>query len=344
PLPEKALNDEAEVKAEEATVIEAKDQRPAVTVSEPQTEPRAHEVTEARDETVRDEAVRDEASAISEVESQQTNDRQAVPAEAEPEAPGTVETTHKHLATSGTLEVAALVAEAYFYRTWARGVEDREARKRRRKAAELLDRAEQLLPQDPQILAERIALSMDEGDKSATYGTLTAQLGSRSSAVSLLVLKARLDREQAQKESRRLSEAALDELCESPQRLRNLNSTLTPLFYFERGLAALSLLDGSVRREIIAEAFSKFRRALAQRASSEKQETPGRRRAIEVSNFHTWLQRQVNTRVFAGLAKSEEIEVRADDVLILEDTWKRRPVTFEEVEDVLSDRFTFRTI
>lgn len=242
-----------------------------------------------------------------------------------------------------TISVAALVAEAYFYRTWARDAKNGDAPRRRRKAADLIDKAEGLAPQDAQVLAERISLSMTVENDAVIYGNLTAQLGSHSAAVPLLVLKARIDREKARRESRPLNNATLAELCTTPHRLRELNPILTPLFHFQKGLAALALLDGTVRIETAATAFSRFRRILSRRADEERKDREASRSRLAL-NFHEWLQEHVNRRVFAGFSETESLDIRSADISALEATWEQHPPAMEEVEDIFADRLAFAVI
>lgn len=246
--------------------------------------------------------------------------------------------------SSDLLIVAALVSEAFFYRTWAKDAEHQTAVARRQKTAELLARAEQLSPQDAQVLAEKIALSVDEGNESDAYQSLTAQLSSHPSATQLLVLKARLDRERARKENRPLKDSTFAELCDAPRRLGDLDPVLKPLSHFQKGLAALSLLDGATRLEIAADAFTSFRGILARWAAEERtgREKERDQRSKDTPRFHEWFHAQVNDRLFTGL--SAQPDIQPDDIPVLESTWEQSHSPIQEVEDVFVDRFAFGII
>jgi tetratricopeptide (TPR) repeat protein len=245
---------------------------------------------------------------------------------------------------SDSLEVAALVAEAYFYRTWAKGLDDDHATARRQMAAGCIAQAEQLAPQDPQVLAEAAALTVDRGNEAVAFQDLTIQLSSHAAAIPLLMLKARLDRERARRESRPLSDSALAELCAIPKRLLDLNPSFDALFNFQKGLASLALVDGTVRRETAARSFSSFRRTLAHRASEEKKEREHARdlRLQGVPRFHEWLQQQTNRRLFSALSEPEHVHV--DDIPFVERALAEHQGVVTEVEDVFADRIVFRAI
>ena len=245
-------------------------------------------------------------------------------------------------APSDAVAIAAIVAEAYFHRMWAKSANTKTAGACRQKAAELLAYAEQLSPQDPQVLAERVALSVDGGDEAIAYESLTAKLGNHPAEALLLVLKARLDREKARKENRPLSDSTLTDLCVIPQRLRDLNPALTPLFHFQKGLAALALLDGAARVETAADAFFRFRRILAYRATEERNEREQSHDGA-APRFHEWLQTQVNNRVFVGSREPDKLELPSIDIPLLDATWEQRRTAIEEVEDVFADHVAFGT-
>ena len=244
------------------------------------------------------------------------------------------------------LQIPALVAEAYFYRMWALVSEDEPALEQRKRAAELLSQAGQIVPQDSQVLAEQAALLVDEGNEPDAYQTIMNRLGSHLSAVPLLVLKSRIDRARARRESRRLDKKTLDDLYSIPQHLRDLDSNLAPLSHFQKGLAVLSLFDGEMRKVAAADEFSRFRRTLEHRAAAETEERETYRNpnAREMPGFYEWLKTQVNGRIFAGLARPDESNVGLDDIIILEEAWENHPRTFEEVEDLLTDRAAYRNI
>lgn len=241
------------------------------------------------------------------------------------------------------ITLAALVAEAYFFRTWARGAPRGVAMLRRQKARELLNQATRLAPQDAQVLAEKIALSMDNGDTEAAYKNLTAQLDSHPAAAPLLVLKARFDRERARSEERRLDKSTLGELCIYPERLRGRNLALTPLFHLQKGLAALALTDGDVRAMEAARAFTKFRRLLGRNAADERIERASSHSRSSL-DFHEWLQIQVDNRIFAGLGKPDETDLQPGDIALLESNLARHTSHVEEIEDAFTDRLAFAAI
>jgi len=245
---------------------------------------------------------------------------------------------------SDSFEVAALVAEAYFYRTWAKSAGDEHAMVHRQKAEECIARAEQLAPQDPQVLSEKAALTVDQGNEAVAFRDLTIQLGSHAGAIPLLVLKARLDRERARRESLPLSDSALTELCAMPKRLLELNPSFDALFNFQKGLASLALLDGAARSETAARSFSSFRRTLAHRASEEKREREHARdlRLQGVPRFHEWLQQQTNRRLFFAVSEPEYVHV--DEIPLVERAFAEHQGVVTEVEDVFADRIVFRAI
>jgi tetratricopeptide (TPR) repeat protein len=285
-----------------------------------------------------------EKPAVSQEKPVVTQEKQKATEEKKPQV--TIEPKKYIVPSYDVLAVAALVAEAYFYRIWAQNQDERVARVRGRKAANLIAKAEKLSPNDDGVLAEKTALSIAEGDTTDGYKNLVVELRSHPAAGPLLLLKARLDREQARKELRPLNDSTLAELCTFPQRLRNLDPVMIPLFHYQRGLAALALSDGDVRKEKAAQAFSRFRRTLAHRAEAEHKDREAARNKhlAMVPRFHEWLQEQVNTRVFAELPESEEFNVAPSDIPSLEEMWKERRFVLENVEDVFVDRLAFRTI
>lgn len=242
------------------------------------------------------------------------------------------------------LEIAAIVAEASFYRGLAKRTEGNEGSQFRQRATTLLQHAQKLSPADDQVLAERAALIADEGDTKRAFEELNSQIGSHSASIPLLILRARLDRYIAKQENRPLNEATLSDLCAFPQRLKELDSTLAPLFHFQKGLATLALHDGVVRMRIAAEAFSGFRRQIARRAMAERTDSAKARHQQETGPyFHEWLQEQVSARVFIG-ADSDDTEISPDEIPEIEVNWRDHSSHFEEIEDVFSDRLMFGAI
>ncbi len=258
-----------------------------------------------------------------------------------PASPLQVASPAKPLPASDSLEVSALIAEAHFYRSWAARCPENTALAHRQKAAALLAKADALSPQDAQIAAEKAALEWSQGNHEQATQTLFTQLGNHPAAAPLLVLKARLDREAARKEQRRLSEAALADLLQAPNRLRDLDPALMPAFHLEKGLAALALLDGAVRLETAANAFSSFRHTVAHRAAEEKVDREASRdqRARAAPRFHEWLQSTTNRRFFGTFPDPET--VRADDVPGIERSLANHPSAFDEIEDTIVDRIAF---
>ena len=199
------------------------------------------------------------------------SERPNLPSAASPgEAQNEALPVSKPFAGADPIEVAALVAEAQFYRAWAGKGTVETAMERRRTAADLIAKAERLSPQDTQVLAEKLALM--GGSAADTMGNLTIQLEHHPGAAPLLVLKARLDRDAARKTNRALDDTALVELSRAPDQLRHLDPAFIPMFHFQKGLAVLALVDGAKRSDIAAEAFSGFRRTLSRRAEGEKME------------------------------------------------------------------------
>ena len=274
--------------------------------------------------------------------------------ETKPEAPATVETKPQAptipeikpepFVLSESLAVAGLVAESYFYRTWAIDAEAPVAEARRKRAAKILARAEKIAPYDSAVITQKTALSFAEGDKASGYQRLVTEINSHPAAAGLLVLKARLDRERAREEKRHLNPATLSELCTFPHLLRELDSALVPLFHYQRGLAALALLDGDERKKTAADAFSRFRETLAHRANAELKD---RQKAYDEQartspRFHEWVQDLVNRRVFAQVVNSDGLEVHLNDIPPIEAIWEQHRPVIESVEDVFADRRTFR--
>ncbi len=239
------------------------------------------------------------------------------------------------------LEVAALVAEAQFFRNWARRISPEQAPSLRQRAGELLARGEDLLPQDPQVAAAKAALECDDGTPDQAAQTLFTQLGKYPAAAPLLVLKARLDRETARRDHRHLSEAGLADLLQAPTRLRDTDPLLMPVFHLQKGLAALALLDGAARLDTAAGSLTNFRRTVARRAVGERADRESSRdaRAKDTPGFHEWLQRTTNQRLFGGVADPEA--VRAEDVPCIEHLLTERPFAFDEVEDTIVDRLAY---
>ena len=250
----------------------------------------------------------------------------------------------QHFTPTDTVEIAALVAEAHFYRTWAREADDEIANARRCKATMMLDRAEDIFPEDPLVLAERAALKVDEGEEPFAYESLAIQLGSHPAAVPLLVIKARLERERARSEKRPLNETTFAELCSIPQYLSGINPSLTPLFHFQKGLASLALLNGVVRINTAARSFTGFRRTVARRAIEERKEREIARdpRTHSVPRFYEWLQAQTNRHIFATLTEPEE--VHAIDIPAIECAMATHRSEVLAIEDVLVDRLVFAIV
>lgn len=253
----------------------------------------------------------------------------------------------QYLTLSDSVKVSALTAEAYFYRTWARETSNADLNAYRRlKATTLISMADQLAPQDPQVIAEMLALSMDQEEDSVVRETLKVKLTSHSAAAPLLVLKARLDRATARKEKHLWNDSALTDLCAAPHRLRNLNSALTPLFHFQKGLAALSLRDGAVRIRTAADAFTTFRQTLARRAAEERDDLKGSHDQTtgQFYGFHDWLRVQVGNKVFKGAEQVEQVTVGETEIRDLESNWEERKFVLEEVENVFVDRLMLATL
>src|ERR1043166_3073962 len=253
----------------------------------------------------------------------------------------------QYLTLSDSVKVSALTAEAYFYRTWARETSNADLNAYRRlKATTLISMADQLAPQDPQVIAEMLALSMDQEEDSVVREPLKVKLTSHSAAAPLLVLKARLDRATARKEKHLWNDSALTDLCAAPHRLRNLNSALTPLFHFQKGLAALSLRDGAVRIRTAADAFTTFRQTLARRAAEERDDLKGSHDQTtgQFYGFHDWLRVQVGNKVFKGAEQVEQVTVGETEIRDLESNWEERKFVLEEVENVFVDRLMLATL
>jgi tetratricopeptide (TPR) repeat protein len=240
-----------------------------------------------------------------------------------------------------TLEIAALLAEASFYRSWAARSLPHAAIPLRQKAKKLIARAESLSPHDAQSAAERVALEWSRTGNDTVAATLMIELSKHGASKPLLILKARLDRNNAHKTKRCLSEKALAELLQAPSRLRDLDPALIPVFHLQKGLAVLALLDGAIRVQQAADAFTSFRRTISRRASEERadREATRDRRTNQAPRFHEWLHRTTNERLFADLAVPEV--VRVEDMPALERQLATNPYSFEEVEDVMVDRIAF---
>jgi tetratricopeptide (TPR) repeat protein len=239
------------------------------------------------------------------------------------------------------LNVAASVAESYFYRTWAMNAEGDSAETLRQKARDALAPAERMAPEDASVLAEQTALAADQGNESLAYQSLSAKLSSHPAAVPLLILQARMDRERARKERRPLSESALADLTEAPQRLRNLDPLVEPLFHLQRGAAALALLDGSARVYTAADELSRFRRMVAARAGAERtdRDNPRERRSSAVAPFYEWVQTRANNRLFAPIA--DTLEIGAEHIPIIEESFAENRFELNQIEDLFADRLTF---
>jgi hypothetical protein len=208
----------------------------------------------------------------------------------------------------------------------------------------LLAKADALSPQDAQVVAEKVALEWSKGNREQAAQSLLTQLGNHPAAAPLLVLKARLDREAARKEQRPVSAAALADLLQAPKRLRDIAPALTPVFHLQKGLAALALLDGAVRIDTAASAFTYFRRTIAHWAAEEKvdREASRDRREKEMPRFHEWLRSTTNQRIFCTVPDPET--VRADDVHVIEELLANHPFAFDEIEDTIVDRITFARV
>jgi tetratricopeptide (TPR) repeat protein len=288
-----------------------------------------------------------EESDVSDIQTGQSDAERsvAVPQMAMPAVPTPMaEANFAEEQDAASLEVAALVAEAYFYRSWAmRGPMD-AAPARQEKAAALLARAEDLAPLDAQVAAGKAALQWCRGDREQARLSVLTRLDRQKGAAPLLVLKARLDRETARSEQRRLSEQALAGLLEAPGRLRDLDLALMPVFHLEKGLAALALLDGAVRTEGAANAFTAFRHTVSRRAAAESADRQASRDARERNRprFHEWLQGTPNSRLFPGVPDPET--VLPEDVAVVERILSERPFAFDELEDTIVDRLAFATL
>jgi tetratricopeptide (TPR) repeat protein len=239
------------------------------------------------------------------------------------------------------LEVAALIAEAHFYRSWAARSPAECAPAHREKAAALLAEAEKLLPQDAQILAEKLALDWSQGANDQPAKALMTQLANHPGAAPLLVLKARLDRETARRAQRKLDAATLAELLDAPNRLRHLDLALMPVFHLEKGHAALALLDGAFRIKTATEAFTNFRHTVARRANEERADRQASHdtRTQNLPRFHEWLQTTANNRLFPSITDPER--VRVEDLPAVERVMSERPWIFDEIEDSIVDRLAF---
>jgi hypothetical protein len=265
--------------------------------------------------------------------------------DAQPEANGGGNIRSHNLTSSRQLQVAALVAEAYFYRVWAKNSDQSAATRRLQKATELLSSALQLDPGNHRVLAEQAAVAADMGNKALALEQLTELLDTHSASIPLMVLKARLQREQASSESRRLTEASLAQLYEVPRQMRNLEKKeLTPLFHFQSGLASLALTDGTVRQEMAAKAFSSFRRTLEYSANVESEQ---RRHMLPLSSrkvlrFHEWLKTLTDNHFFADLTESTTIQ--ANEMPLVEAALARNSMYVIEVEDLFADRTVFNTL
>ena len=259
-------------------------------------------------------------------------------------APPPSQLTGRPVSAFDPLEVAALAAEAGFYRVWgARSASD-DAIQRRRKAAELLTRAERLFPGDAKVMVERIALECSQAPTEAATNRLTMELGKHPASTLLLVLKARLDRAKARQTQRRLTDQLLTELLQAPTRLRDLNPALIPVFHLEKGLAALALLDGSIRIQKAADAFSNFRRIVARRAGEEQTDRDASRdsRAKRIPGFHEWLQSTTDDLLFKGFR--EDRSVSTEEVPALEQIVAAKPFLLEEIESSIVDRLAFADV
>jgi hypothetical protein len=237
------------------------------------------------------------------------------------------------------------VAEAYFFRNWARTLKAGVSAERRKRAYNVLKQAEELSPRNAEVLAERAALIADEGNLTSARETLvSATENTHPAVVSLQVLRARVDREIAREERRRLSELTLEQLCVIPQRLRERNPSLSPLFHYQKALAALALLDGDDRRKVAADSLSLFRQKLNRlaEAKSDAREVSERNARLESSRFYQWLEGHVNNRVFDGLAVGKE--VTPADITVLDDHWNERRSAIDEVEDFIVSHLTLGQI
>lgn len=241
------------------------------------------------------------------------------------------------------IEAAGLRAEASFLRDWASQLPGAEAARWRARALELLEQADAMAPGDPRVLAERTAWKMK--DPSTAAELLTVALEQHPGCAPLLVLKARLDREEARRARRALSDASMAQLLQAPLRLDDLGSAYRPVVQLQRGLASLALLDGAVRVEKARQAFDAFRSGIAKEDEVEQAEaraSGGADGSAGRMGFHGWLRRTTNAGMFRGLPDAKG--VRTEDVALVEATWERTPHVFDEVEDMLVDRWEYAQV
>lgn len=153
----------------------------------------------------------------------------------------------------------------------------------------------------------------------------------------LAALKERGDREQALREHRRLDDNSLLELRAAPQQIYDLDPRLAPLYHYQIGLAALALLDGDIRIGEASTAFTRFRRALGKRAEEER-DAPSRADSERTPGFHTWVEIQVDRRVFPRVEDDRDRTISPEDVRALDAEWQQRRSAAEEIEELFSSR------
>jgi tetratricopeptide (TPR) repeat protein len=242
------------------------------------------------------------------------------------------------------VHLAALLAEASFYRAWAVRSAPEAAEQLRERAEDCLARAEGLAPGDVCVAAEYAALEAAHVPPEKLDRRLAVELGKYPASTRLLVLKARVEREQARLSQRRLTEESLAELLLAPARLRALDPSLVPVFHLQRGLAALALTNGDMRRQKAAEGFESFRRVVARRAAEERADREASRdfRAAGMLGFHEWLCETTEARLFRGLPVQGEVS--AESVQALEQSLPAARALFEEVEEVMVGRLVFSSV
>ena len=124
-----------------------------------------------------------------------------------------------------------------------------------------------------------------------------------------------------------------------PERLRKVDPAL---FHYQKGLAALALLDGDERTGAAAESFTEFRRKLNRLAEAKREARKTAENAASESRFYQWVKEHVNRQVFAGIP--EEKELNRADITVLDKHWQEHRSAMEEIEDVFTSHLTVGNI
>ena len=246
-------------------------------------------------------------------------------------------------------QAKAISAHARFLRHWARenetnGTAQPTAPELRDRAIVLLDELIDAQPYQTNARAEKAILLLEAGQPVAAQQFLSESIALFSSDTSLRYALARVEREIARQEKRRLADVTPASVIAEWNRLRSLNPSFLPLQQLGGGRTWLSYRDGQEVHKGALKSFSKMRQWMQSHLDfvgakdGRRADDPESVRHCYSAKegFENWWSREVQAYLFGPVHINEELTVEHLDLIA------KRLERYERPIDKLEEDFAVR--